>query len=83
MKKILLTTAFLMASATLASADTIMVQGCEVVKATNGNYYNLVDVNCKYAGSAFDPTGAEEKADLRRAAAREAAEAEMSESSDS
>jgi hypothetical protein len=49
MKLIYTTTAAIALLSAPALADTSTVFGCEVVQATNGNYYNLVDPTCNFS----------------------------------
>lgn len=53
MKNLTLIAALMLGTTTIASAETKTINGCEVVKAENGNYYNRVDPTCSL-GSAFD-----------------------------
>lgn len=34
------------------TAETRIFQGCEVKRVTNGNYYNLVDPDCRFSGTS-------------------------------
>lgn len=54
MKAIILTAALIggIALPTLAFAETKVINGCEVVQASNGNYFYKVDGACQ-----FDRTG--------------------------
>lgn len=46
---------------TAALADTKIINGCEVRKADNGNYYSRVDGGCNGTlGAFFKPSGEEE-----------------------
>lgn len=47
-----------LSSAALADPDTKVIQGCEVKRVENGNYYNLVDRTCRFGGTQDnDPSG--------------------------
>lgn len=40
------------------AAEAKFIQGCEVKKVANGNYYNLVDPSCRLSGTQDnDPSG--------------------------
>lgn len=53
MKHLTLIAALLLGTTTLASAETKTINGCDVQKAANGNYYSKVNPGCVGTLGAF------------------------------
>lgn len=53
MKKLLLSAALMLGTSTLAFAETKTINGCDVQKAANGNYYSKVNPGCVGTLGAF------------------------------